>query len=175
MLFLNIYDFPQFETTRSFRNTIYIGKINIYEVEIDQSNLRENIIEFNNKSRPEAKEGKVKKTNSFDGVSALYEGRELTFNSFKSGISPIKPAKGEGLKTLTPKQVLQRLPIAFAQGKASNTSENLLNGIRQIIYTLYREKGITKKCEGEGLKTLTPKQMLQRLPIALTQVKAGNI
>ena len=35
--------------------------------------------------------------------------------------------------------MLQRLPIAFAQVKAGNTYENLLNEIRQIIYYLYRE------------------------------------
>ena len=45
----------------------------------------------------------------------------------------------EGLIILTPKQMLQRLPIAFAQVKAGNTYENLLNEIRQIIYYLYRE------------------------------------
>ena len=42
----------------------------------------------------------------------------------------------EGLIILTPKQMLQRLPIAFAQVKAGNTYENLLNEIRQIIYYL---------------------------------------
>ena len=47
---------------------------------------------------------------------------------------------GKGLQILTPKQVLQRLPIALAQVKADNTSKNLLNGIRQIIYSLYQEK-----------------------------------
>ena len=46
---------------------------------------------------------------------------------------------------LTLKQMLQRLPIALAQVKAGNTSENLLNEIRQIIYSLYRAKEITKK------------------------------
>ena len=46
---------------------------------------------------------------------------------------------------LTPKQMLQRLPIALAQVKAGNTSENLLNEIRKIIYSLYRAKEITKK------------------------------
>ena len=50
---------------------------------------------------------------------------------------------GEGLKILTPKQMLQRLPIALAQVKAGNTSENLLNEIRQIIYSLYWAKEIT--------------------------------
>ena len=49
------------------------------------------------------------------------------------------------LKILTPKQMLQRLPIALAQVKARNRSENLLNEIRQIIYSLHRAKEISKK------------------------------
>ena len=51
----------------------------------------------------------------------------------------------KGLIILSPKQMLQRLPIALAQVKAGNTSENLLNEIRQIINSLYRAKQITKK------------------------------
>ena len=46
---------------------------------------------------------------------------------------------------LTPKQMLQRLLIVLAQLKADNTSENLLNEIRQIINSLYWEKEITEK------------------------------
>ena len=53
--------------------------------------------------------------------------------------------KGKGLKILTPKQMLQRLPIALAQVKAGNNSESLLNEIRQIVYSLYQSKQITKK------------------------------
>ena len=56
-----------------------------------------------------------------------------------------KQKKGKGIKILTPKQMLQRLPIALAQVKSGNASENLLNEIRQIIYSLYREKEVTKK------------------------------
>ena len=51
-----------------------------------------------------------------------------------------KTKYGEGLKILTPKQMLQRLQIALAQVKAG-----LLNEIRQIIYPLYQTKEITKK------------------------------
>ena len=87
---------------------------------------------------------KIKKT--FDSVIAIYEGWESTFNAFRNGIFPIKEKKnGKGLKILTPKQMLQRLPIALAQVKAGNTSENLLNAIKEIMYFLYREKEITKK------------------------------
>ena len=53
--------------------------------------------------------------------------------------------EGEGLKILTPNQVLKRLPIALAQVKAGNNSESLLNEIRQIVYSLHRSKEITKK------------------------------
>ena len=56
-------------------------------------------------------------------------------------------AKNEdkGLKILTPKQMLQRLPIAVVQVKADNNAENLLNEIRKIVYSLYQSKEITKK------------------------------
>ena len=51
----------------------------------------------------------------------------------------------ERLKILIPKQMLQRLPIFLAQVKAGNNSENLLNELRQIVYSLYQSKEITKK------------------------------
>ena len=53
--------------------------------------------------------------------------------------------EGIGLKILTPKKWLQRFPIALAQKKAGNNSENLLNEIKQIVYSLYQSKNITKK------------------------------
>ena len=53
--------------------------------------------------------------------------------------------KGTGSKILTPKQMLQGLPIVLARVKAGNNSENLSNEIRQIVYSLYQSKKITKK------------------------------
>ena len=58
------------------------------------------------------------------------------------------------LKILTPKQMLERLPIALAQVKAGNNSENLLNEIRQIIYSLYQSKEITKKMYNNFIRSL---------------------
>ena len=52
---------------------------------------------------------------------------------------------GEELNILTPKKMLQRIPIAFARVKVGNTSKNALNEIRKIIYSLYQGKGFTKK------------------------------
>ena len=53
--------------------------------------------------------------------------------------------EGKGLKILTPKQRLQRLPIALAQAKVGNNSESLLNEIRLIVYSFYQSKQINKK------------------------------
>ena len=58
------------------------------------------------------------------------------------------------LKILTSKQMIQRLPMALAQVKAGNTSENLLNEITQIIYSLYREKEITRKVHNNIMNSI---------------------
>ena len=63
-----------------------------------------------------------------------------------------KATKGTGLKILTPKQLLQRLPIALAQVNAGKNSEKLLNEIRQIVYSLYQSKKITKKVYNNIIK-----------------------
>ena len=52
---------------------------------------------------------------------------------------------GKGLKILTSNQMLSRLPISLAQLKTGNNSENLKNEIRQILYSLYRSKNLTKQ------------------------------
>ena len=53
--------------------------------------------------------------------------------------------QGQGLKILTPDQMLSRLPITLAQLKAGNNSEKLKNEIRQLLYSLYRSKKLTKQ------------------------------
>ena len=50
--------------------------------------------------------------------------------------------------------MLRRLPVALAQTKASNNSKSLLNEIRQIVYSLYRSKEITKKVYNNIIKSL---------------------
>ena len=56
-----------------------------------------------------------------------------------------KTQSGQGLKILTPNQMLSRLPITLAQLKAGNNSEKLKNEIRQLLYSLYRSKKLTKQ------------------------------
>ena len=65
-----------------------------------------------------------------------------------------KETKGKGLKILTPKQMLQRLPIALAQVKAGNNSESLLNEIRKIVYSLYQSNQINKKVCNSIIKSI---------------------
>ena len=61
---------------------------------------------------------------------------------------------GKGLKILIAKQMLQRLPIALAQVKPGNNSESLLNEIRQMVYSLYQSKQITKKLYNNIIKSI---------------------
>ena len=62
--------------------------------------------------------------------------------------------KETGLIVWTPKQMLQRLPIALTQVKAGNNSESLLNEIRKIVYSLYQSKRITKKVYNSIIKSI---------------------
>ena len=57
----------------------------------------------------------------------------------------IRKQQGLDLKILTPDQMLSRLPISLAQLKAGNNSEKLKNEIRQLLYSLYRSKKLTKQ------------------------------
>ena len=79
---------------------------------------------------------------ALENIKLLYESREAVIKSLNDYSSIASETKykikyGEGLKMLTPKQMLQRLPIALARVQGGNTSENLLNEIRQIKYSLH--------------------------------------
>ena len=89
----------------------------------------------------------------------LYKARKEAikfFDDYSSMVSEakLKATKGTGIKILTPKQLFQRLPIALAQVKAGNNSQNLLNEIRQIVYSLYQPKEITKKVCNSIIKSI---------------------
>ena len=98
-----------------------------------------------------------------NNLERFYVSRQEVINFFRDYTEMFSDAnyrakqnktKGTGLKILTPKQMLQRLPIALAQVRAGNNSENLLNVIRQIIYSLYQSKEITKKVSNNLIKPL---------------------
>ena len=74
-------------------------------------------------------------------------------SSTGSGIV-VSKAKGTGLKILTDKQMLNRLPILLAQIQAGNNSVKLKNEIRQILYSLYRSKVLTKTVYNNLIKSI---------------------
>ena len=69
----------------------------------------------------------------------------MILESKKKASEELEKQEGTGIRILTPKQMLQRSLIAFAQVKAGNNSENLLNEIMQIVYSLYQSREINKK------------------------------
>ena len=141
------YDFRGFKTIRTDGNDIRNNVISLKAANLEQANLLAHFHDFVKKTKPQDPEQKKLRSDVLDSVGALVKGRELMYNAFRSGIFHRleKSQKGEGLKILTPNQMLKRLPIALAQVKAGNNSESLLNEIRQIVYSLYQSKEITKK------------------------------
>ena len=76
-------------------------------------------------------------------------------NGWSSGSgSIVSKAKGTGLKILTNKQMLNRLPLLLAQIQAGNNSIKLKNEIRQILYSLYRSKVLTKTVYNNLIKSI---------------------
>ena len=63
-------------------------------------------------------------------------------------------SSGSGLKILTNKQMLNRLPISLAQIQAGKNSKSLKNEIRQILYSLYRSKVLTKTVYNNLIKSI---------------------
>ena len=138
------FDFRMFKTIRSFGDDIYSGKITKNEADQEQSDLVEYVLNLDQKARPKNKDDK-KNIYILNTAQNLYGGRELF---------PLKSTTGTGLKILTPKKMLQRLPIAIAQVKAGNNSDSLSNEIRQIVYSLYQSKQITKKVYNKIIKSI---------------------
>ena len=62
--------------------------------------------------------------------------------------------RGQGLKILTPSQMLSRLPITLAQLKAGSNSEKLKNEIRQLLYSLYGSKKLTETIYNNVINTI---------------------
>ena len=153
------YDFRNFKTIRAFGNEIRNNVIGLDTADTEQANLLSYIHDFTKKTKPRDPEKKKLRSDVLNSVTGLVKEREMVLTAFTSGIFQVSKESQEGkganemstvnaserLKILTPNQMLKRLPIALAQVKAGNNSESLLNEIRQIVYSLYRSKEITKK------------------------------
>ena len=111
----------------------------VIKLEIMLSDLIK-IEDFIKKTKPRDPTLKKLKEDVLGSALSLLKGRELIYKASERGTFQRleESQEGEGLKILTPNQMLERLPIALAQVKAGNNSESLLNEIRQIVYSLYR-------------------------------------
>ena len=146
---------------KNFGLDIYEGKITIEEDNEYQTDLLAEIINFRKNTKPKSQEKKARKEIVRENLYNFFEGREKILDAFESKIFSIK-SKGAGilnpnhskLKILSPKQTLQRLPIALAQVNAGNNSKRLLNEIRQIVYSLYQSLKITKKVYNNIIKSI---------------------
>ena len=116
---------------------------------------------FRKNAKPRSREKIQEKDIILKNLYKFFDGTVKALKAFESKIFLTK-SKGAGflnldrskLKILTPKQMLQRLPTALAQLKAGNNSENLLNEIRQIVYSLCQSKQITKKVYNNIIKSI---------------------
>ena len=72
----------------------------------------------------------------------------------KESAAQRREQEGQGLKILTPQQMLSRIPISLAQLKAGNNSDKLKNEIRQIRYSLYRSKKLSKTIYNSLMNTI---------------------
>ena len=156
-----IYSFKNFQTIKTFGRDIYERKIMIEEADEYQKDLLVKIMSFKKHTKPWSPEKRQEKEIILKNLYRFFEGRERVLDAFESKIFLTK-SKGAGffnldsskLKILTPKQMIQRLPIALAQVKAGNNSESLLNEIKQIVYSLYQSKQITKKVDNNIIKSI---------------------
>ena len=125
------YDFRNFKTIRAFGNEIIKNVISLVTANMEQANLLSYINDFMKPKLRDLEKRKLK-ADVLNSVAGLANGREMVLTAFKSGIFQVskESQEGTGLKILTPNQMLKRLPIALAQVKAGNNSENLLNEIR---------------------------------------------
>ena len=108
------------------------SNISLEKIEEGQEEFKSNIDVI---ARGNSKNRSKDLLNTITNIKNLYESRKKVIELCNDYANSMSEAKwktnyGEGFKILTSKQILQRLPIAFAQVKVGNNSESLLNEIR---------------------------------------------
>ena len=130
------------EILRLVKNELKDEKIiNIIEDTIDVVEKSIEYIDQNKKFKQESNNDKKEKIDATD----------MPDSESEKDAAKIREKLGKGLKILTPQQMLSRLPISLAQLKAGNNSEKLKNETRQLLYSLYRSKKLSKKKIDEHL------------------------
>ena len=153
----NDVSFYEYKDSKELFNMIKNSQIKFSEVKNKQN-------EFLNKLRNIYVGKKIlKQKEVINNLQKFYIFREEAINFFRDYIEILLDAnydarknetEGKGFKILTSKQMLQRFPIAPTQVKAGNISESLSNEIRQIVYSLYQSKQITKKVYNSIIKSI---------------------
>ena len=131
--------FHEYMDSKELFNAIRSSRMKFSDAKSNQKEFLNKLNEVKiGKKIPEQKE-------VINNLEHFYMSREETINFFSDYVEMLSNANcnakqnkinGKGLKILTPKQMIQRLPIALPQVKVGNNSENSLNEIRQIIYSL---------------------------------------
>ena len=148
--------FDKFVNALNIINKIQNGEINLADVKNNQEKFKSYIGEIKKGNK---KHRSKEQKNTLYNIEMLYKARNEAIKfyddySLMMSEAKTKATKGTGLKILTPKQMLQRLPIALAQVKTGNNLESLLNEMRQIVYSLYQSKQITKKVYNNIIKSI---------------------
>ena len=153
------YGFQKFQTIRSFGRAIHNNDLSQWWCTWTTNDI--DIFKESTKLKEWVR--KEEKSLTLKNEIMLLNGRQKVLDACESGIF-LNRKQGKGLtsildrvarvakvsdhsnlKTLSPRQMLQILPIPLVQIKPGNTSESLLNEIRKIMYSLYWAKRITKK------------------------------
>ena len=126
------------------------GKIDIHEFKEKYNNIADDVEKIINSPTITRNQAKIEETLSL--LKEIVEGplyKQLDTTDMPELESEESDAQrrnqGHGLKILTPNQMLSKWPISLAQLKAGNNSKKLKNEIRQILYSLYRSKKLTKQ------------------------------
>ena len=141
------------KTEESIAERVKLKNKKIAEIKKEEKNINNLLFKhyFTDYQNPSDMYKKLRKTKGKRNEDQVYLIKEI-LDKIKKIINIVElilyfnrlEQQGSGLKILTPNQMLSRLPITLAQLKAGNNSEKLKNEIRQLLYSLYRSKKLTK-------------------------------
>ena len=147
-----------------FGNDIKNNFINMSMKNAEQNHLAKHIRELKSKTRPQDPNLKRVKEDILNSAMTLLKGREMVFKAFESRIF-LKPKKLEQSEQSNQSSSDDKYTSLKLDNDLNTSSNDFSSDLDIPLFTPKNET---------GLKISTPKQMLQRLPIALAQVKAGN-
>ena len=150
-------DFSEYYGAIDLINKIKDGDVSLKQAINNQYELKSKLGDIKKGNPKKKSKTSLDVIKNIDNLSNSRQAAIDFFIKYTERVSEAKfrsKQKGTGLKILTPNQMLKRLPIALAQIKAGNNSECLLNEIRQIAYSLYRSKEITKKVYNNIIKSI---------------------